>query len=475
MGAQVFLSRFRVSARATLLANFLAGFLALTLPALAANSKETILHQFSTAGDGQEPLATVIVDKAGNLYGTTYAGGSGTNCGTLLVGCGTVFELSPASQTGGSWTETILYNFQGGADGAEPNGLVFDATGNLYGTTQLGGGGNCLSDNDVMTGCGTVFELSPPTLAGGPWTEKLLYSFTGGSDGAFPDAGMSFDKAGNLYSTANSGGVVNCANSGNGTATGCGTVFELSPPATSGGAWTESTLYAFQGGNDGGFPFSAGVVISPTGKIYGANAYAGGTSEYCQSLGCGTVYELAPPKTHGSEWTETVLHAFQEVISTDPNVVTGGVTLRDGVLYGTTRYGGQNKFGAAFELTPSQNGTWTMNVIYSFGNGAGDALDPEAGVVSDSKGNLYGTTMYGGKGTCNAGCGTVFELVPPLTSGGTWTESIVYSFRGGNAGVGPSANVTLNKGLLYGTTPSGGNGCPLHEQGGCGTVFSIIP
>lgn len=458
-------------------AAFLAIFLTLAVSALAANSKETILHQFNTAGDGKGPLATVIADKAGNLYGTTSVGGSSTNCGIVALGCGTVFELSPPAENGGSWTETILYSFQGGADGDGPNGLVFDAAGNLYGTTEAGGNGNCLSANGTAIGCGTVFELSPPTVAGGQWTEAVLYSFTGGADGAYPYAPMIFDHAGNLYSTANNGGVVNCPAASNGEATGCGTVFELTPPATSGGAWTESTLYAFQGGNDGGFPFSAGVVLSPTGKLYGANAFAGGTSEYCQSLGCGTVYELAPPKSKGGAWTETVLHAFQEGTSTDPNVVTGGVILRGGALYGTTRYGGQNKFGAAFELTPSSGGTWTMNVIYSFYSGPGDAIDPEAGVVSDSKGNLWGTTLYGGKGTCNAGCGTVFELVPPSTSGGTWTESVVYSFRGGNAGAGPFAGVTLSKGLLYGTTASGGggNGCSILGRGGCGTVFSVVP
>jgi hypothetical protein len=454
-----------------------AACLILAATALAATSRETILHQFNTKGDGVQPFATVIADKSGNLYGTTTGGGSGpAGCAVDIVSaeCGTVYQLSPPKVSGGAWTETILYSFQGGTDGVSPNGLAMDAAGNLYGTTAGGGLANCTSANGSAVGCGTVFELSPPAVSGGQWTETVLYRFTGGADGLGPLAPTIIDRAGNLYSTTNSGGVANCAAASNGQAVGCGTVFELSPNGD--GTWTEKTLYAFQGGNDGGFPYGAGVIMGAAGKLYGTNVYAGGTSNYCQVIGCGTVYELSPPLSKSGAWKETVLHTFPFVTSTDPSGPGPGLILQGGTLIGTTGTGGQYSHGTAFQLTPSGS-SWTFNIIYNFGGTQGDAGAPSLGLVADGKGDLYGTSLYGGKGTCNSGCGAVFELVPPSTSGGSWSENVLYSFRGGTAGVGPQAGVTLNKGMLYGTTASGGGGSceAILGRQGCGTVFSVTP
>src|SRR5262249_42360389 len=146
--------------------------------------------------DGANPQAGLIFDSSGNLYGTATGGGRASNC---TGGCGVVFELSPPATAGGTWTPTLLHSFAGGAgDGANPRaGLIADSSGNLYGTTMLGGGTGCAG-----AGCGTVFELFPPATSGGTWTERLLHSFAGGAgDGSFPSSGLIFDRSGNLYGT----------------------------------------------------------------------------------------------------------------------------------------------------------------------------------------------------------------------------------------------------------------------------------
>jgi hypothetical protein len=201
--------------------------------AFAASSKEIVVYSFQGGADGAYS-ATLLADKAGNLYGNAYQGGGGACQG----GCGAVFELTPPGAAGGAWTETVLYHFMGGNDGSLPRGgLIFDSAGNLYGTTLFGGGGAC-SD-----ACGTVFELSPPAAAGGAWTETILYRFKGvrEGDGNGPYGNVVFDKSGNLYSTTYAG-VIACSDSG---PWGCGTVFELSPPTATGGVWTETVLYRF--------------------------------------------------------------------------------------------------------------------------------------------------------------------------------------------------------------------------------------
>jgi len=219
--------------------------------AFAITPKESVLYRFKGGTDGAVPAAGLIEDAAHNLYGTTLDGGTS--------GLGTVFEVSPP---GTVWTETVLYSFAGGSDGANPlNGnLVADKAGNLYGTTYAGGGStNCTG---TTPGCGTVFQLAPPATQGAPWTETVLYSFTGLSDGANPDAGLIMDSKGNLYGTTVYGGGVTC-----GTTT-CGTIFELTPPSTQGGPWTETVLHAFGKGSDGANP-TAGLTFGLRGRFSG--------------------------------------------------------------------------------------------------------------------------------------------------------------------------------------------------------------
>jgi len=336
---------------------------------------ETVLYSFNGT-DGGYPQAGLIFDARGNLYGTTYGDG--------YYGPGTAFELSP-NQDGG-WTETVLHTFGNGTDGAAPYaGLIFDAAGNLYGTTTAGGTYNsCLYSANY---CGTVFELTP--TVGGGWTEQVLHSFNG-TDGAVPYAGLVFDAAGNLYGTTDVGGTDDA-----------GTVFELTPAA--GGGWTETVLYSFcaqPNCTDGGNP-SASLILDAAGNLYGTTDY-GGT--YCPQ-GCGTVFELTPAGR------ETVLYSF----CAQPNCTDGAYPSASlifdaaGNLYGTTRGGGTYGYGTVFELTPEANGGWMENVLHSFNDNGTDGSTPEAGLIFDAAGNLYGTTQYGG---VYYNGGTVFELTP---------------------------------------------------------------
>src|SRR5262249_38091842 len=196
---------------------------------------QTTIHTFNVGSGGIQPHSQLLLDSAGNLYGTTIYGGNG--CGGFYS-CGTVYELSPAGN--GVWTETILYNFEGGTDGNYPQaGLIFDSAGNLYGTTGFGANSGCNS-----LGCGTGFELSRGQ--NGTWTEHVLYVFQDGADGAEPGSALVFDKAGNLYGTAASGGNLSCN-----PPYGCGTIYQMTPQS---GNWTESVLHAFACRKDGCFP-----------------------------------------------------------------------------------------------------------------------------------------------------------------------------------------------------------------------------
>jgi uncharacterized repeat protein (TIGR03803 family) len=239
---------------------------------------QQVLHSFTGGNDGAVPFAGLAIDGQGNLYGTTMAGGGAGSCVPInsYSYCGTAFELSPPITKGGQWTETILHSFAGGSDGSNPaGGLVSDSQDNFYGTTESGGGlGTC--PNSANPYCGTVFELSPPGPNGGPWTETVLYSFSGGSDGAFPSSAVVFDGLGNLYGTTLEGGNSDCT-------FGCGTVFKLTPSPN---GWSETSLYSFSGGADGAVP-SPSLVIDSSGNLYGV-AEAGG------QYGHGVVFEIMP-------------------------------------------------------------------------------------------------------------------------------------------------------------------------------------
>jgi len=339
----------------------------------------TVLHTFQ-GKDGANPTGGLIFDRAGNLYGTTVHGGK---YGNSTFG-GTVFKLTP--EPAGMWSETVLHSFQG-KDGANPTGdLVIDKAGNLYGTTESGGGHNS----------GLVFKLAPDT--NDEWIETVLHDFQG-TDGATPAGGLIFDRAGNLYGTTSSGGTHNN-----------GTVFKLSPDAS--GEWSETVLHSFQGSPDGANPY-AGLIFDRAGNVYGTT-YNGGVLSFG---GVGTVFKLSPEPN--GEWTETVLHIFQT--TGPPNFQTTGgsrpqarlIFDRAGNLYGTAAVGGSGGVGVVFKLSREANGEWTETVLRSF-QGFPDGAEPMGALIIDAAGNLYGTTTAGGN-SANCfigGCGTVFQITP---------------------------------------------------------------
>jgi hypothetical protein len=370
---------------------------------------ETQLHIFTgvtkTAKDGADPSSGLVIDAAGNLYGTTAYGGNG---GCVLAGnhggCGTVYELTPPKKTGGKWGYKIIYSFRGGKDGDVANGdLVFDAAGNLYGATLFGGGfGSC--DAPFYENCGTVFELSPPQTKGGKWTEKVLYSFKSGKDGANPNGGLVFDKKGAIYGTTVFGGSSDqiCKTV---SGTGCGTVFHLKPAIGSGSDWSESVLYRFKPGTDGAAP-NGGLLIDSVHHLFGTTL-AGGSSQ------SGIVFALSEVKGK-NQWVETVLHTFQD--GADAANPSSGLTLdASGNLYGTACCGGVLGGGAVYQLKPPQNhGVWIYSARYFF-NGAPDGSYPSGKLVFDDVGNLYGTTLQSGdtgQACGRQGCGTVFVVSP---------------------------------------------------------------
>ena len=419
-----------------------------------------MLYSFRGGDDGAHPQATLVADIAGNLYGTTYQGGGVANCGT-------VFQLTPPAAPGGKWTEAVLYRFHdsGVVDGALPiGGLIFDGAGNLYGTTLFGGAGPCTK------GCGTVFELSPPATAGGPWTETILYSFKGvrERDGNGPYGNVVFDKSGNLYGTTYAGGIA-CSDSG---PSGCGTVFQLSPPAAPGGAWTETVIYRFDPSFYGG-PAS-GLLIDGHGDLYGTAVNDG-------YFGEGTAYKLTP-STSGA-WTRTVLHNFGG--NSDGGYVYAGLTFgKGGVLYGaTTGYGGEvGDGGTVVQLTPAESGAgWSETLPYVFPSQNGTSEGPFGALLASPTGALFGMTNSGGTGPCQVngwvGCGMVFKLTPPATPGGAWTETTLHNFLGGADGATPYSGLIFGLGgALYGTTYTGGSGsCSQTGLAGCGTVVAIVP
>ncbi|HEX4157321.1 MAG TPA: choice-of-anchor tandem repeat GloVer-containing protein, partial [Rhizomicrobium sp.] len=334
-------------------------------------------------------------------------GGSNGNGGT---GWGTVYKLAPDG------TETVLYAFQGGNDGWVPiGGTLRDKSGNLYGTTAFGGGTGC----DGGSGCGTVFKVAPDG------TEIILHSFQGdGIDGFYPWAGVVADRSGILYGTTER------------------TVYKLAPDGTL------TTLHAFTFGSDGGETV-APLILDRGGDLYGTTM-TGGDTRLCGGAGCGVVFKIAP------DGAETVLHTFiggSDGISPDDGLARD----KAGNLYGTTSSGGTLGFGVVFKLAPDG----TEMILHSFG-GTLDGEDPEAGLVLDAAGNLYGTTPFGGIDCGQFQCGIVFKLAPD------GTERVLHRFKAGDDGCGPGSAdaLILLKDQLYGTT----SGCGAH---GDGTVFRI--
>jgi uncharacterized repeat protein (TIGR03803 family) len=394
----------------------------LLLVSLAQGATENTLYNFDGNGDGMYPYCSPVFDSKGNLYGTTLLGGTHN--------AGMVFELSPGES--GQWVETVLYEFTGKSDGGYPMaGLVFDSEGNLYGTGENGG----------AYGTGVVFELSPQ---GGGWTYTVLYSFGGYSDdGADPNSTLVFDKMGNLYGVTSLGGNGSCSG-------GCGTVFELSP--TEGGGWNEQVIHSFEAnGTDGELP-TGGVTVVSNGDLYGTTQNGG-------TAGSGVLYQLEY-SSKDKEWIESVLHQFVGG-SNDGSFPINVILIEHAKkLYGTTQGGGANSQGTVFETSLSKKTIGETTILYSFGpEYSGDGTQPEAGLTMD-KGNLYGTTYYGGEYNYD---GTVFKLFKSKND--NWKEAVLFSFDGNN-GFYPEAGLTINGGWLYGTTSNGDD---------FGTVFQVKP
>ncbi len=317
------------------------------------------LYEFQGGNDGAFPASRVVFGPDGSLYGTTSEGG-GTGCRSL--GCGTVFKLTPPATICRAvqcpWTETVLYRFTGGADGAVPEygDIIFDSAGAIYGTTS--GNYACF---------GSVYKLSK---SGGVWTETTLWTFTGGSDGFFPNGGVTFDRSGNLYGTMDTG------------------VFELSP---SGGGWNETVLHTFQIETEGDGSL-AGVIFDNVGNLYG-DTFGGGPEEG------GALFEMMPG---GGSWNFQVLYPFNRGNGT---VGTGLIFDNAGNLYGVRGSDAQDD-GEVFKLA-LVDGSWTYTTIHQF-SGGNQGASPYEGVVMDANGNLWGTASAGGAHNY----GMVYEITP---------------------------------------------------------------
>jgi uncharacterized repeat protein (TIGR03803 family) len=448
--------------RAAMVAVIAVGEALAIFPAAAG---ETVIHAFAGGKDGSQPLTGLVVRPAGDrLFGTTFNGGKSKSFEE-----GTVYLLVPPTSSGGSWTKRLIHAFQGGPeDGRIPWArLTAGQKRILYGTTLEGG----TADE------GTVFQLTPPAAGETGWTETVLYSFQGGSDGAWPRGGVVMDQYGDLYGTTSLEGDPKCS---------CGTVFELSPPAPGGTAWTETVIHTFTGGSvdgvDNGSLTSGELLFDRQAfALFGAT-YGGGL------YGLGVVYQLTPPtfvqrKLGFKTWNETLIHAFSgEADGAHPN---GGLVGGAGALFGTTQSGANsactNGCGTVFLLQQlyAGNQLYTPILLHGFfgnttGNPPSDGAVPTAGLYRDAHNVLWGTTSEGGGSAfCDAGCGTVFKLVPNPIRVGVWSYSVEYRFFGaadGGTPTGPLAGD--NAGNLYGTTA--GDGGSIAGQGN-GAVFEVVP
>jgi uncharacterized repeat protein (TIGR03803 family) len=396
-------------------------------------AKFNVLYEFKGGADGSEPLSDLTLDAAGNLYGTTSRGGTGT-CG--VEPCGTVFALM---RTTSGWEEKVLYNFTGGADGGWPvGGVIFDTSGNLYGTASIGG----------PQDAGTVFQLTPTSHGG--WKERTIYTFTWtGYPG--PQTDLIFDPHGNIYGTTSS------------------TVFRLTPNSDS--TWAGTTLHTFQGPPDGQF-VSSPVVLDPAGNLYGVTE-GGGTGQ-CQgvasNIGCGTVYELTPQGQ--GNWQESILYSFTR--GGGSPVDPSGALLFDraGNLLGTSRVGG-NGYGTIFELHSRQDGTWSQSASHRFYGTPDGRETPYQAVlprlVPDGHDGYFGVSS---QPPGSEGGGVVFNL---QRNKNDWRLKVVYTFKDGYKGF--SANTGLvrdSEGNLYGATQNGGI-LKTCQGNGCGMVYEVTP
>jgi uncharacterized repeat protein (TIGR03803 family) len=407
----------------------------------------TVIHSFSGGADGATPRSGLTPDGAGNFYGTTYNGGyQGSNCG--YSGCGVVYRLSKKN---GAWVPTNLHSFTGGSDGAWPQSrVVLGPDGALYGTT-FGGNGSSCSNN----GCGTVFRLTPPSspchAVSCPWIEKILYSFSG-ADGALPAGGdLVFDHSGNIYGTTSSGGANNF-----------GAVFKVTH---SGGHWTESVVYSFTGGDDGGTPLG-GLIFDSAGNLWGTTSL-GGLNSPPDIVGPGTLFELTP---NGTGWAYTTIYEFRG--NDDGGIPQASLALSsDGTMYGTASTGGSGL--CAYNTYYTGCGTiFTVaqqSLAYYFSNfpvasESPGLSGPVAPVTLDADQNMYGTAFGAGR----FASGSVYKIT-------FWNRSYssLHDFTGRTDGASPASNVIIDSnGNMFGT--AGGGGSPICSiQGGCGVIWEI--
>ena len=413
-------------------------FVWLVNPVNARAASGKIIYTFQGGADGAYPYSDLAIDAAGNLYGTTSDGGVG--CGGY--GCGTVYELL---RTNNGWKHRVLYSFAGSSarsfDGLDPEaGVVFDNSGNLYGTT-VGGG---------RSGCGTLFRLAPNSH--GAWSERVLYNFGCNSDGHNPKADLVFDNQGNLYGTTPAGGTGTgfCG----GEWSGCGIVFKLSPNPD--GSWTETTIYNFQGAPDAAIPIGA-LVPDGKGGFYGESQYGGsGTCNPGQGPldppnGCGAVFELDPS---AGGWTENVIFSFFLGRGFARAPAGGLIVARPNLLFGTSSVGG-NGLGTLLQLNDMGKG-WNQSILHRFYEAEGRT--PVGRLAEAPKDTWFGVTQGGGMN----GSGTVFES----TQAGL-KERILFNFdrTAGSPAAGPTVD---SRGHVYGTTPGSSNG-------NNGTVYEVIP
>jgi len=383
----------------------------------------TVLYNFTgQAGDGATPSSGMVLDSAGNLYGTTSYGGDLTCTDEPNRGCGTVFKLDP------SGVETVVHSFGGyPGDGAVPaSDLVFDSAGNLFGTTTRGGAYKfCL-----LGGCGTVFEVSHAGL------ETVLYNFgaKGVADGNYPYGKLALDGTGNIYGATDLG-----------SSSGLGTIFRLG----SDGVETLLHSFSYKPGSRGEYP--SGIIRDPSGDIFGTTFYGGPRNCGAFFIGCGVLFRLSPGGY------EAVLHTFGGSAKAGQSPSNGVLRDPDGTMYGTTIYGGETGYGVVFKRDPSGN----VIVLHAFSGYPTDGQYPLGGLVRDSAGNLYGTTQQGGSSTlCNNGCGIVFKVDQ------NGSETILHNFVQSD-GWYPVGDLALDSaGNLYGTASLGGT----HSLG---TVFKI--
>jgi uncharacterized repeat protein (TIGR03803 family) len=403
--------------------SMLLALIAFAYPAQAQQFQ--VLHYFTGGRDGGSPTGALAIDGSRNIYGTAQTGGiMPEGCGT---GCGTAFEIT---RKGSHYTFNVIHQFGEGNDGVGPAaGLVLGTDGSLYGTTVNGG-----------LGVGTVYAFEPPATPCEAilclWPEGVLHSFQGGpNDGFNPLSIPTLDRSGNLYGTTLYGGVDDEG----------GTAYEL---VRSGNDWSATLLHSFIGGNDGELPVG-GLIFDMAGNLYGTTARGG-------SGAGGTVFELTPAD---GGWNESILYNFNSNngYGTQPECTL--VMDQAENLYGTTSGGGAN--GTIFELTPSDGG-WSISLLYGAPH-----FSARAGLTKDGAGNFYGVSNSGSAGGHASGNGFVFKLIP---SHGVWTLIDLHDFSGGD-GANPLGAVVLDtSGNLYGTTSSGGRGSC---EGGCGVVWEI--